>query len=166
MRVVKIIIKNNSSKNHKYLELFGFYDNVPSGIDISVELIENKKNKNVCTKLSYKQIVQQISHVPFITNVVKTTNNRLIDFVSQDAIGKITPLMPHLTIEGKPRPKKHFTVTDEDGHSYQEWEYKRGWNEKEWNIADTKECFLMNHCIKFILNLKKEQTFEIELKLD
>lgn len=53
MRVVKIIIKNNSSKNHKYLELFGFYDNVPSGIDISVELIENKKKKNVSITANY-----------------------------------------------------------------------------------------------------------------
>jgi len=166
MRVIKLIIKNNSSKNYKSLEILGFSDELPNGVNISCELIESKKLKKTTTKLPYKKIIHQISYVPFVTNIIKTTNNRLIDFISQDAIGRITDLVPQLTIKGKPRPKKYFTITDDDGYKYKDWDYKKQWDSKKWNIADTKERFFMNQCIKFILNLKKEQTFEIELLLN
>lgn len=166
MRVIKLIIKNNSSKNYKNLEILGFSDELPNGVNISCELIESKKLKKTTTKLPYKKIIHQISYVPFVTNIIKTTNNRLIDFISQDAIGRITELMPYLTIDGKARPKRYFKVTDIDGFTYTDWDFKKQWNRKEWNIADTKESFAMNQCVKFILNLKKQQTFEIELLLN
>jgi hypothetical protein len=67
---------------------------------------------------------------------------------------------PQLTIDGKKRPLKTNGVDE-----YSSWEYKKKWDIKKWNIADTKELFTLSYLVNIQVSIKKNETYEIQFKI-
>jgi hypothetical protein len=120
---------------------------LPSGISISV----------VNEQTTYEKILQHLTMQPLLICFIESTDNRQLFFYWQDAFGAKGQIEPHLTIDGLVRPKKRVLI---DGEF--EYEYVKKRNPKEWNIADTHEKPIWNHCSFVELHLKAKQTFILE----
>jgi hypothetical protein len=155
MKRLKLIITTNSDFNGKPLCLFAMGDKIPKGVNIKVELIDGK-----LIKLSYKKLIEYIFHKPLLVYVWKSTNNRCLNFYNCDAIGRMYAIEPTLTINGKKRPIKRNGVDE-----YSSWEYKKKWDSKKWNIADTKELFTLSYFLNIQVSIKKNETYEIQFKI-
>lgn len=162
MKRVKLTITNNSGVRQKCLRLFTMGEELPVGVFANVEVVDKGE---VVNYFSYKQFIDTVSHKPFFVNVYKSSNNRRLDFYSYNAMGVVESLTPHLTIDGEPRPKRYFDFTDEDGNTWQEWEYKKKWDSKKWNIADTKELFILDFKTSIELDIRKGESFELQFKV-
>lgn len=164
MKRIVLTIKNNSKKNYKSLELFGFKEekDMPEGIETKLEIIENGKSIGD-KKMTYQDLVNQIKHKPCVVDVFKTTNNRRVDFYSLDVYGVRTPAEPSLTKYGNPRPERRVKCTDGETTWY-ESEYVKPWNPKVLNIADTHESFILTSYVLITLNIKAGQEFKIHFR--
>ncbi len=164
---MEIIIKIKSNNNHKQkLVLLNAMVNNPEpppGTLISVRI--NRPDGFVDIK--YNQLMARSVFIPTIVNVIKTTNNRQLEFFTMDFRGRKSAMEPQLTIDRKPRPYKKvkYSHTDSDGHTdtWYEREYLTKWNPKIWNISDTGEQFIMDGKEIIELDILPLQEFEIVL---
>lgn len=159
MKRLKLIITTNSDFVGKPLSLFAMGSTIPKGVNIKVELMDGK-----LIKLSYKKLIEYLFHKPLLVYVWKSTNNRCLNFYYCDAYGSMLDIEPELTIEGKKRPIRKFTVNNGD-IGYSDWDYKRKWDSKKWNIADTKELFTLSYLLNIQVSIKKNETYEIQFKI-
>lgn len=170
-------IKNHCSKKIRFSlfnVLYNSLNNIPIPKDVEITaLVKNPKSK--AFEVKYQDILVQIDIVPVMVNMLKSTNNRQLDFFKYDKRdlmfgGKtICELEPGLTIDRKPRPVKSVkrNYVDDDG-CVQKWaenEYVKKWDPKEWNIADTKEVFILDNLVGVNINLLSLQEFELILNV-
>jgi hypothetical protein len=135
------------------------------GIIGTVDIIDSEKKENNRT-ITYSELVKQLLHVPYEISIQGTSNNRQIYFYSRtvrtlkygDRYNNkpYKPLEPHLTKDGKSR-KSRWSV------KYQCDMYSPEWDEKEWNIADTHQHFILDNKIVFELQLNPKQKFSINI---
>lgn len=161
MKQIKILIYNASLKKANFI-LFDEIKN--NGRKHKVECTVYIQTKTSWQKVEYKNLINQIAIYPFVVNVIKSTNNRQLNFFSVNAFKK-TPAEPCLTINKKPRPKrrvKELYCPTELSYEDYSYEYVTKWDSKKWNIADTGEQFLLAHCEMLIeVAIAAKQKFEI-----
>lgn len=158
--MMQIILKiKNSNKKSLMMNLLGamrapMADNcgLPKGITIEGFF----HDESGITGLKYRDLLNQMSVDPILISVVKSTNNRQLDFSIGDNWGRIQMLEPSLTIKKKPRPEHKVW----DGFSWS-YEYKTAWKPKVWNIADTQEDFIADGREIIDLKIEPNQLFEI-----
>ena len=147
---LKLVIKNKAEAKVR-LELFKVYEScvklnngLPEGV--SVEVMCKKEKDEQVSVMSYTRLLGGIVHTPIAVRVLSSTNNRALSFFSTDAMGFVCRIVPQLTIEGHRRVKDRMYWTMEDC-----W----------WNVADTKERFVLDWTTFIPVALEPSQTFEI-----
>ncbi len=165
MKIV-ITIKNNSLNNQKVLLLNAMMDGFPDGISVSIRIIHPDGSFSDKT---YNTLLEYTMMVPQLVNVIKTTNNRQLDFFNYDIRRFKHPCEPGLTIDKKPRQRKQvkdYNCGDIGEGFVWVWEYSKKWNPKKWNIADTGEWFILDgKCQLIELDILQKQEFEIVLNV-
>ncbi len=167
MKKIVLTIKNNSLKNHNGVKLFHYGKAIPEGVDIKVDVVESGK---LISEITYSKLIDHIACAYEIVNVLKSTNNRRLYFWRLDAFGGMQALEPDLEIDGTQREVKIGKEITFGDFSFNESdmflpEYKKQWNPKKWNIADTKEKFYLDFRINVFLDIKKDETFVLEFKI-
>lgn len=169
MRLI-INIKNSTSKARKLILLNGLVDSkhkLPKGITGKVDFITYDSKKNSCTNTyDYYKLVEQLEYTPYCVKIFHTSNNRQIDFythlIQRLMMGvepSSVPLEPGLTKEGNKRKERYSDKTNN-------YEYSPKWDSKKWNIADTKEIFILDNKIFFELKIKPKQKFRIIIDVE
>ena len=167
MKII-IHIKNTLNTQQDIVLLDAMFTNglLPKkGIIGMVDIIDSK-NRDKNRTVDYSDFVKSLLHVTHEINIAETSNNRQIDFYTRTMRTiqygdrykdkPYIPLEPHLTKEGK-RRKSRWSV------KYQCDMYSPEWNEKEWNIADTHEHFILDDKIVFELQLNPKQKFSVTI---
>lgn len=146
-----IEIQSHSEKKKK-IELFNSvmnYNKKNNGLpkDISIHaIVEKGKHKQV---RKYNELLEYIEYQPIPVSILKTTNNRQLNFYTLQLDGTGFPLIPSTTHDGEPILQRYTTK----------------WNYKKWNIADTHDLFIINRCVFINLSVEPLQLFSIEFNV-
>ncbi len=154
--MMKIIIElKNNYKTKKSLKLLNGFCNlsepnlgIPKKVSIKVWVRKGGDFREIEQKIEYKDLLSQTSIEAIAVSIISTTNNRRLDFYTINAYGEFKPIIPQISKNGKRRP-----TNDE-------------WNEKTWNIADTKEYFFIDGKEIIFTHLAPKQKYRIELKVE
>lgn len=119
----------------------------------------------------YSDLLNSIRIDSIIIKFLHSSNNRQLFFWKVFVDGSQKQLEPGLEIDLTPKlEKKGKKITLEDGEEIYEGYlfenfYRKQWNPKKWNIADTQEpaFWTFSHFIN--LYIKKQQTFELEFEI-
>lgn len=157
--ILKIVIEN-FSKKHKTFKLFEH-----SAQDCMEAVIQVGQRQH---KIEYNKIVDQFAVQPSIAYVFKSTNNRQLNFYTINMFQGKVYFEPQFEIINGMAFGNVIQLRQriKSNEPHEEWKYKRKWNPKKWNIADTKEYFL-TAANKFLIEvrLKPLQKFEISFYL-
>jgi hypothetical protein len=162
----KLKITNENNSKHKIKVLFGIAnkksDNFELPDGIKVELIHKE--------YIYKNLMDYLNVRTVFIKFTKSTDNRRLFFLFMDAMGGINPIVPQLEIDGTDREIKrgkgfklgNDTIFESDIFVNN---FKKEWNPKKWNIADTHETVSWGFSNFVDVTIGKKETFELDFIL-
>lgn len=143
MKTLKITLTNNTNKLQKFnlfdtnFNYLAVRNGIPEGVDIKVETDAGA--------IEYLILLCMIQCQPYAVSITSSTSNRQLAFETRGFFHGTKPMVPQLTIDGKPLTKKSK------------------WYKNQWNIADTHELFILDFKPVIIVQLIPKQTFELNI---
>lgn len=158
---MKLVITNTTNKSQVVKLLSALYSDVsyiPEGVTISFPEMPNFNYTDLINSIRKNSVIIRFSH---------STNNRQLFFWKMFVDGSSCQLEPSLEIDGTPRKIKKGKKITFGGLELFEGDllynfYRKQWNPRKWNIADTQEPVFWTAFNFVNLHIKKQQTFELE----
>lgn len=160
--IIQITVTNHTRRLQKiYVANIGQDYNkpnhgLPDGVSITLATAAPGIN-------AYTRFLQAFRISPEMVYVKDCTNPRQLNFWMYSMFGEARAMQPQLTKDGTPREKIYVEEYDYEGFESGGYRYKKRWNPKKWNIADTHERFIMHIGTQIQLDIKRGQDFKITL---
>lgn len=156
--VMKIRNENNFEIKTSLLNGLMNIQNLDCGLpkNVFVDVRINKINDEF-NDIKYRELMSFSLYEPMAVKIINTTNNRQLDFYYFDIMTGKQPLIPQLTIDGKPRCADGETIISNSKH---DGDY---WDGNIYNIADTQESFIIDGKEVVDILLFPNQIFNIHI---
>lgn len=143
--IIKIKNNYNSIRCFDLITPYNIDKNIEIDIDIEIE-IENSGEK---IKEDYYNFLQKIRCSPLVVNVDSNANSQL-EFYMVNLFGKLNKIIPQLNLDGSRRCSFGYVQMEDC----------------DWNIADTKESFILAFNTLIKVNLRPNQEILLFFSLE